>query len=143
MQSVYEVSEPTSSKLCLCRAFEYGFRTYLQGTVGRECSLNVFVPNLPPGDCWQRVHPECICSEPTSRGLFAGGASCFTVSKPSSWGLSVRGYRLFKRIRTYFQGTVKNGCSLFIRFLNLPLGIYLPGWSLFIWFLNLPPGDCL
>ena len=50
VQSVYKVSEPTSWKIRLCRAFVYPFQTY------------------PQGDCRQGVQPECICSEPTSRG---------------------------------------------------------------------------
>ena len=50
VQSVYKVSEPTSRKLCLGRAFVYGFRAYFQGTVSRKCSLNVFVQNIHPGD---------------------------------------------------------------------------------------------
>ena len=79
MQSVYK---PIGT-VCLCGAFLYGFRTNLQGTVRRDCSLILLVQNQHSGHC----------------------ASSFTVSKSFSRGLSagVGGNRLFIRLRTYFQ----------------------------------------
>ena len=70
VQSVYKISEPTSRELS---AWVEPFIRF---------------PNLSPGDCQQGVQLECICSQPPPRGLSAGGASCFTVSKFSSRGLS-------------------------------------------------------
>ena len=56
-------------KLCLCRAFVYGFRTYLQGTVGMECSLNVFVQNLHSGEHLLGVHPVFFLQGTVGQGL--------------------------------------------------------------------------
>ena len=42
VKSVYKGTEPTLTELCWGGAFVYGFRTYLQGTVCKECSLIVF-----------------------------------------------------------------------------------------------------
>ena len=80
-------------------------------------------------------------SEPTSRRLSAGNASCFMVCKPSSRALSAQEYRRLIRLRTNYRG-VRVGCSLLICFLNLPLGNCLPGWSLCNTGLNLSPGNC-
>ena len=114
VQSVYKVSELTSRELSAwVEPFQNAFRTYLQGTVDRECSLNVFVQHLHPGDCLLGVHPVLQFSN------LPPGTVCL-------------GYRLFIRFRTFFQGTVIVGCNPFIRFLNQPLGICLPRWSLFI-----------
>ena len=95
--------------------------TYLQGTVGSECSLIILFGNLHPGDSL---------------------LGCILFYNFPSMGLSARCYRLFIKLRTCFQGTARVSCSLFIRFLNLPAGNCLLWWSLLIWLQNLSLGDC-
>ena len=100
---------------------------------------------------------DFTCSEPTSRGLSAGNASCFTISKPSSRGMSAQEYRPLLRLRTNSR-RVRVGAVCLFRFLNLPLGYCMSGWSLCIQFRtyfqgaacslillvpNLHPWDCL
>ena len=102
VQSVYLVSEPTIRELsALMEPFFYGFRTFLQGSVCRECSL-------------------FYLSKPKSRRLSAGGSCFFMVSKPSSRGLPARGFRLFIRLITYFQGS-KSGVRYVYKFSELTL----------------------
>ena len=124
-QSVYKVSEPTCRQLS-GGAFVYSFRTYLQRTVRRKCSLILLVLNLHPEDSLL----GCILFysfQTLLHGTVSGGGG----------GV----YRLFIKLRTYLQGTARVWCNLFIRFLDLPPGNCLPGWSLFIRFQSLPPGD--
>ena len=95
MQPVHMVSKPIPRGLpargavCL-----YRFGTYLWGTVDQGCSLLLWFPNQPPGDCWQGLQPVFIASKPTFRILSARGAACL------------------HNFRTYLQRTVDKGCSL-------------------------------
>ena len=77
VQFVYTVSEPTCRGLsAVGAACLYVFQTYLHGTVGWSCSLFLWFPNLPPGDCWPWVLPVYTALEPTSRDLSSCGAAC-------------------------------------------------------------------
>ena len=100
----------------------YGFRAYLQGTVGRNAA------------CF-------MVSEPTSRRLLARDAALLYgiqtyLKGPIHLWLSCLSFW------TYLQATVGQRCSLLIQFLNLSPGDCKPGCSQFIWFPNLPPEDC-
>ena len=95
MQLVYKVYEPTSRERSTGGAVFFtvseltsrellagdaacleGFRTFLQGTVSRRCSLFLLFLNLPPGDCWPGVRRVYTVTEPTSGDLFTCGAAC-------------------------------------------------------------------
>ena len=103
VQSVYKVSEPTSKELS---AFLYGFRTYLQGTVGREYRQILLVlklhpgdcmpwahsvlqfQNLPPGDCWPGVEAVYKVNNLLSGVCKSGVLSVYKAFDPTSRKLS-------------------------------------------------------
>ena len=107
-------------------------------------SLFIWFPNLPTGDCRQGVKPALTCSEPTSRGLHAGSASSFTISK-LFYATVCReeeggSFRVFIRLRTHFRRS--KSVVQYVNNFNLPAWNCLPGWSLCIRFPNLLPRDC-
>ena len=60
----FTVSEPTT-RVLLARssACLFCFRTYLQRTIGQECSMFIRFSNLPSGDCQPRVQHVYMVSE--------------------------------------------------------------------------------
>ena len=72
-------------------------------------SLCIRFPNLPPRDCRQGVQPDCICSEPTSRGESARVHPVlqFPNLHPGDCHL---GCILFYRFQPFLQGTIGRGC---------------------------------
>ena len=155
------VSESTSWGLSARgAACLYGFRTYLQETVSQGCSLFIWFPNLPPGDCQQGVQPVYMVFEPIFRRLSARDAACLYISQTYLQWIAGQECSLFiwfpnlpsedcllgtkpiYMVPNLPPGTVCWGFSLFIRFLNRPPGDFSQGCSLFIQFPNQPPGDC-
>ena len=65
------------------------------------------VLNVPPGDCPQGVQLDFTCSEPTSRGLSAGGASCFLAFESTS-----RHFWTWIQTVIQFSKSTSKGCLL-------------------------------
>ena len=63
LQPVNMFSESTSrGLLAIGAACLYGLRTYLQGTVGKGCSMFIQFPYLLPEDCQADVSPAFMVS---------------------------------------------------------------------------------
>ena len=142
VQPVFTVSKSTSMGLVARgSACLFGFRTYLQMTVGQGCSMFIRFPNLPNGNCCSGMQPVFTVS-----GTITGKAvivlAIYNASKPY-FGPFVSDMVQISYIRTYLWRTVDQECNMFVQFTNLPPGDCLPGLSLFIRSPNLPPGDCL